>query len=95
MAAGLGFKLGIEGEREFKSALAEINRNFKVLGSEMKLVQSQFDKNDNSIEALTARNNALNKQIDAQKEKISTLKNALKILPSLSAKTTSARRNGR
>ena len=77
MADGFGLKIGVEGEREFKKSLSEINQTFKVLGSEMKLVQSQFDKNDNSVEALTARNATLNKQIDAQKEKINTLKAAL------------------
>ena len=46
MADSFGLKLGIEGEKEFKKSLAEINQSFKVLGSEMKLVSSQFDKND-------------------------------------------------
>lgn len=77
MADKFGLKIGVEGEKEFKSALADINRSFKVLGSEMKLVKSQFDSNDKSVEAITARNNVLNKQIDAQKEKIATLKAAL------------------
>lgn len=78
MADSFGLKLGIEGEKEFKQALTDINKNFKVLGSEMKLVASQFDKNDNSVEALTARNEVLNKQIDAQKSKIESLRSALK-----------------
>ena len=77
MADTFGLKLGIEGEKQFKSALADINRSFKVLGSEMKLATSQFDKNDKSVEALTARNTVLNKEIEAQKEKIKTLKSAL------------------
>lgn len=72
-----GFKIGIEGEKQFKNALREINQSFRVLGSEMKLVSSEFDKNDKSIQAITARNNQLNKEIDAQKEKISTLEKAL------------------
>lgn len=77
MADKFGLKLGLEGEKEFKSALSEINQSFKVLGSEMKLVQSQFDKNDSSVEALTARNTVLNKEIEAQKQKIETLRSAL------------------
>jgi len=77
MAENFGLKIGLEGEKEFKSALAEINYSFKVLGSEMKLVESQFDKNDNSVQALTARNEVLEKSIDAQKSKIETLRNAL------------------
>ena len=75
--SGIGLKFSAEGEKEFKRSLADINQTFRVLKSEMKLVQSQFDKNDNSVEALTARNETLNKQIDAQKEKVNTLKAAL------------------
>ena len=77
MAENFGLKIGLEGEKEFKSALAEINNSFKVLGSEMKLVESQFGKNDNSVQALTARNEVLEKSMDAQKAKIETLRNAL------------------
>lgn len=77
MADDFGLKIGLEGEKEFKKALSEINQSFKVLGSEMRLVQSQFGKNDNSVEALTARNQVLNKEIEAQKQKIETLKAAL------------------
>ena len=43
----------------------------------MQLVTSQFEKNDKSAGALTARNQVLRKEIDAQKEKIATLKAAL------------------
>ena len=70
MADNLGLKIGIEGEKEFKKALSEINQSFKVLGSEMKLVSSQFDKNDKSVQALSARNTVLNKEIEAQKNKV-------------------------
>ena len=77
MADNFGLKIGVEGEKEFKKALAEINQNFKVLGFEMKLVSSQFDKNDKSVDALTARNKVLSKEIDEQKNKIELLKQAL------------------
>lgn len=77
MADNFGLKIGVEGEKEFKNALRDINQSFKVLGSEMNLVSSQFDKQDKSIEALTARNQVLNKEIDTQKDKISTLEKAL------------------
>lgn len=73
-----GLKIGVEGEKEFKNALREINQNFKVLGSEMNLVTSQFDKQDKSLQAVTARNEVLNKEIDAQKDKVKTLESALK-----------------
>ncbi|UWH00856.1 phage tail protein [Corynebacterium silvaticum] len=72
-----GLKIGLEGEREFKKAITDINREMRVLGSEMKLVASQFDKNDQSAESLTARNQVLGKEIEAQKTKIDTLRQAL------------------
>ena len=43
----------------------------------MQLVTSQFDKNDRSAQALASRNTVLNREIDTQKEKITTLKAAL------------------
>ena len=78
VADNFGLKIGIEGEKEFKKALSEINQSFKVLGSEMKLVSSQFDKNDKSVQALSARNTVLNKEIEAQKNKVETLRAALR-----------------
>ena len=77
MADNFGLKIGVEGEKEFKKVLSEINQNLKVLGSEMKLVSSQFDKNDKSVDALTAQNQVLSKEIDEQKNKIELLKQAL------------------
>ncbi|GHV19160.1 hypothetical protein FACS18949_12680 [Clostridia bacterium] len=76
--ADFGLKIGIEGERDFRNSLRDINQAFKVLGSEMKLVQSEFIGQDKSVQSLTARNTVLNKEIDAQKDKVSTLESALK-----------------
>src|SRR5574344_1790401 len=77
MADNFGLKIGVEGEKEFKSALYSINESFKVLGSEMKVVESQFNKNDTSVQSLTSKNQVLNKEIETQKQKIELLKNAL------------------
>jgi len=73
-----GLRIGVEGERDFKKALYDINQSFKVLGSEMKLVSSEFDKNDKSVQAVAARHEVLSKTIDAQKDKIAALDSALK-----------------
>lgn len=77
MADPFGLKIGLEGEKEFKKSIAEINQEFKVLGSEMKLVTAQFDKNDTSVEALTARQGVLTKEVDAQRQKVETLRAAM------------------
>lgn len=77
MAYDIGPKIGIEGEKEFRSAITNINTTMKTLGTEMNVVASQFDKNDNSVKSLTAKNEVLNKQIDAQKQKLDQLKAGL------------------
>lgn len=77
MADNFGLKIGLEGEKEFKRALTEINQSFKVLGSEMKLVESQFSKNDDSADALAARHKVLTEQVEAQRKKVEMLKQAL------------------
>ena len=77
MSSSMGIRLGVEGEKEFKQSLRDINQSFKVLGSEMQLVTAQFDKNDKSMQAAAARKATLNKQIEQQNEKIKTLQAAL------------------
>lgn len=68
----------LDGEREYKAAVSEINASLRVLNSEMKLVSEQFKNNDKSVEALTASSDVLSRQILTQKEKIEALQAALK-----------------
>lgn len=77
MAYDFGMKVGVDGESEYKRALREINASLKTLGTEAKLVASEFDAQDKSVAALTARNEVLNRQIEEQKNKVSMLENAL------------------
>ncbi len=49
MADNFGLKIGVEGEKEFKNALRDINQSFKVLGSEMKLVESEFSRQERAL----------------------------------------------
>lgn len=95
MADSFGLKLGIEGEKEFKKSLAEINQSFKVLGSEMKLVSSQFDKNDNSVQALSARNMVLNKEIDAKNRRLKPSGRHLQMHQSHLVKLTGEHKTGK
>ena len=95
MADSFGLKIGLEGEKEFKKALADINQSFKVLGSEMKLATSQFDKNDKSVEALAARNKVLRKEIDEQTTKSKLFARLCRMPPPPLERTTAAPRTGR
>lgn len=73
----LGVGVVVDGEREFKKALSSINSEYRVLTSEMKKVTAEFSGNANSVQALTEKDRVLNEQIDKQKEKVATLKEAL------------------
>ena len=74
MAYDIGPRIGIDGEKEYRQAIQGINTTLRTLGTEMQAVTSQFDRNDRSVEALTAQNTVLNKQIDEQKNKLAELK---------------------
>ena len=49
MSDKFGLKIGIEGEKEFKNSIRDINNSFKLLKSEMNLVVSEFSKQENSM----------------------------------------------
>lgn len=77
MAYDIGPKIGIEGEKEFRAAISQINTSLKTLGTEMAVVASSYDKGDKSASALAARNEVLAKQVDAQKNKLAELQKGL------------------
>ena len=72
-----GGSVKLTGESEYQKALREIANNLKVLNSEMKVVTSQYDKNDNSQAKLNATSEVLNKKIAEQENKVKVLKSAL------------------
>ncbi len=77
MAYDIGPKIGIEGEPEFRKAITQINQTVKTLGTEMAAATSAYDKNDKSAENLTSQNKILNKQIEAQRDKLEKVKEML------------------
>lgn len=77
MAVDIGPKIGIEGEKEFRKNLNDINQQLRTLGSEMKAVTSEFLDTNDSEEKLAEQTKVLNKQIDAQEKKLSEMNKAL------------------
>ncbi|MBM6725003.1 hypothetical protein [Pseudoflavonifractor phocaeensis] len=77
MSVDIGPRIGVDGEAEFRKSLANINQQIKTLGSEMKAVTSAFEGNEHSQEALAAQADVLNRQIDAQEQKLSALQSML------------------
>lgn len=77
MAYDIGPRIGVEGEAEFKQQLRRVNEEVKTLGTEMKVVTSEFIGSEDSMEAYGKKTEVLNKQIDAQERKLELLKKQL------------------
>lgn len=78
--AGFGGAVKLTGESEYRKALQQITQSLREVDSELKLVASQYDKNDRSQEAITAQSDALNKKLEEQNSKVKTLEDNLKSL---------------
>lgn len=70
-------KFTLSGEKEYKQAISEIGSGMNVLNSEMRKVQSAYAQNADSVEALSAKNDVLERKISTQTEKIEYLRAAL------------------
>lgn len=67
----------LSGEKEYREKIGLINQGIKVLNAEMKLSKTQFEENADSIDALTAKNDILERTISTQEDKIKTLREVL------------------
>lgn len=75
--AGFGGAVKLTGESEYRKALKQITDNLTVLSSEMKVVNSMYDKNDTSTAKLSQENEVLTKKLDAQNQKLAEAKKML------------------
>lgn len=69
MARTITTRLAIEGESEYKAKIKNINAELSLQKSELEKVQAQYKNNANSTEALTAKQSALNGQMEALNKK--------------------------
>ncbi len=74
---GINTKVKMDGEKEYRAALAQINAGLKNLGAEMRATEQDFTDNANSVEALTAKGDVLARQMQTQQEKVDTLREVL------------------
>lgn len=77
MAVDIGPKIGIEGESDFRKQIKNVNEQIKTLGSEMKVVETAFEGQEKSEEALTAKSRVLTEEIGKQREKVDLLSKGL------------------
>jgi myosin heavy subunit len=70
----VGLKISIDGEKEYKQTIAELNRDNAVLASELKKVQEQYKGNEDSMEALTAKQRIYEEQLATQQRKVEEIR---------------------
>lgn len=71
-------RLAVDGEREFKKAMSEVNTTMRTLKSELELVDAQFKGQANTMEALRKKQEILKAQYDQQRESVKALEKAVK-----------------
>lgn len=70
-------RVELDGEKQYKQALSELNQGNKVLASEMRKLQAEYKGNAESAEFLTKKGDLLQRQLLTQQEKVNKLKEAL------------------
>ncbi len=77
-----GGTVKLTGENDYRKALKEITTNLKLLGSELKVATSSFDKNNASVNDLSRVNEVLNKKLSEQQNKVDITKQKLESIKS-------------
>ena len=71
---GLKLQVKLDGEKEYKESLANLNAANKVLSTEMKKLQAEYAGNTQSAEYLTKAGELLEKQLYSQQEKVAKIR---------------------
>ena len=70
MASGISTKIKLEGEKEYRAALTNINQQQKTLKAEMEATTSAYDSNTSAEKKNADQTAYLAKQEDLQRQKI-------------------------
>lgn len=76
----VGAKVVLDGEKEYKQALQELNAGNRTLATEMKKLQAEYKGQTNSTEYLAKAGELLERKLLQQKDKVATLRDAVKEL---------------
>lgn len=70
-------RIALDGERDFRAQMAQVNGELRNLKSEMTLVDATFKGQANTTEALTAKHKVLQGSVEQQREKVRALTQAV------------------
>ena len=77
MATNIGPKIGIDGEKQFRSELNSIGQQLRTLNTEMKAVTTAFDTNESSQKRLATQSDVLTRQLSLQEQQVTEIQKAL------------------
>lgn len=78
--ADAGFRLTVEGEKEFKAALASIDQQIKINKAQIKLLTQEYNLNEDGMQALTTKQSVLQSTYDEQAKKVAALDDKYKAM---------------
>ena len=77
MPRKIGATLSLDGERQFRQAISEVNRDLRTNATQLEILSIKYRDNGASVKALTERDIELQKQLENQREKVNRLGAAL------------------
>ena len=75
--ADAGYRLTVDGEAEFKRALADINSQIKLNKSELNALTAEYNANGGSLDTLKAKQAALGTEMANQQQKVDLMRQRL------------------
>ena len=69
MATRIGAIIALDGEKEFKASVTNVNKELVNLKSQAELVSTQYEEQANTLEALKKKHEVLEKVLEAHKKK--------------------------
>lgn len=73
----LKLQVELDGEKQYKEHIAEINRENRTLGAQMEKLKAEYKGNEQSIEALTKKHELLDRQLLENQAKVAETKKQL------------------
>ena len=74
----VGLKIEIDGEAEYKKAIASINKDNQLLNAELRALAEEYKNNSDSMEYLTQKGEKLESKLVEAEAKVTLLKDALR-----------------
>lgn len=78
MATNIGAKVSLDGERQFRQQISDINNSVRLMQTELSKVSSEFTRNNKTVGDARRENEALQKNIDALNSRMKAQQEGLK-----------------